>query len=253
MTLPPMPTTAGISSMRLAGGEIRTVLITGVSRGLGKALALEMAKRGHCVIGCARSQDKLNALQPELASVTNPPSENKHLLMNVDVSLNSSVEELARAVMEKKGVPDIIVNSAGTINRNNKLWEVPAEEFDSVIDTNIKGTANVLRHFIPLMLEKKQGVIINMSSSWGRSAAAQVAPYCTSKWAIEGLTRSVAKELPPGMAAVALNPGVIYTDMLQSCFGSSASLYQTPESWAPNAANMILNLTAADNGASLSV
>lgn len=71
--------------MRLAGGEIRTVLITGVSRGLGKALALEMAKRGHCVIGCARSQDKLNALQPELASVTNPPSENKHLLMNVDV------------------------------------------------------------------------------------------------------------------------------------------------------------------------
>lgn len=66
------------------------------------------------------------------------------------------------------------VNSAGTINRNNKLWEVPAEEFDSVIDTNIKGTANVLRHFIPLMLEKKQGVILNMSSLWGRSAAAQV-------------------------------------------------------------------------------
>lgn len=59
----------------------------------------------------------------------------------------------------------------------------------------------------------------------------QVAPYCASKWAVEGLTRSVAKELPSGMAIVALNPGVINTDMLASCFGSSSSLYQTPESW----------------------
>ncbi|MCD9639892.1 hypothetical protein HAX54_024844, partial [Datura stramonium] len=71
--------------MRSTGGAKRTVLITGVSRGLGKALALELATRGHCIIGCARSQDKLNALQAELASATNPPSENKHLLMNVDV------------------------------------------------------------------------------------------------------------------------------------------------------------------------
>lgn len=85
MTLPPMPTPAGNSSMRSAGGSIRTLLITGVSRGLGKALALEVAKRGHCIIGCGRSQDKLNAFQTELASSTNPPSENKHLLMSVDV------------------------------------------------------------------------------------------------------------------------------------------------------------------------
>lgn len=60
----------------------------------------------------------------------------------------------------------------------------------------------------------------------------QVAPYCASKWAIEGLTRSVAKELPAGMAIVALSPGVVNTDMLASCFGSSASLYQTPEAWS---------------------
>ena len=59
----------------------------------------------------------------------------------------------------------------------------------------------------------------------------QVAPYCASKWAIEGLTKSVAKELPEGMAVVALNPGVINTEMLASCFGNSAALYQAPESW----------------------
>jgi NAD(P)-dependent dehydrogenase (short-subunit alcohol dehydrogenase family) len=59
----------------------------------------------------------------------------------------------------------------------------------------------------------------------------QVAPYCASKWAIEGLTRSLAKELPPGLAAIALSPGVVNTDMLTSCFGSSAALYQTTEAW----------------------
>ncbi|XP_076950381.1 NADPH-dependent pterin aldehyde reductase-like [Bidens hawaiensis] len=234
----------------LNGGQ-KTVLITGVSRGLGKALALEVAKRGHLVIGCSRSQDKLKSLQSQLSSSEDDDS--KHLFLNVDVCSNTSVEELARLVMDKKGVPDIIVNNAGTINKNNRLWEVPEEEFNAVIDTNLKGIANMLRHFIPLMIGKKQGIIVNMSSGWGRSAAAQVAPYCASKWAVEGLSKSVAKEVPTGMAVVALNPGVINTDMLASCFGSSSSLYQVPDSWAPKAADMILNLTMADNGSSLSV
>ncbi|CAI0376770.1 unnamed protein product [Linum tenue] len=229
------------------GGAAKKVLITGVSRGLGRALAVELAKRGHTVIGCSRTQDKLNALISDLAS------SDRHLLLNADIRSDSSVAELAGVVMEKKGVPDIIVNNAGTINQNNKIWEVPQEEFDAVIDTNVKGVTNVLRHFIPLMLPNKQGIIVNMSSGWGRSGAALVAPYCASKWAIEGLSRSVAKELPDGMAIIALNPGVIHTDMLSSCFGTSASLYQAPDTWAVKAATMILNLTGADNGASLTV
>lgn len=68
----------------------------------------------------------------------------------------------------------LIVNNAGTINQNNKIWDIPAEEFDMVIDTNIKGTANILRHFLPLLIEKKHGIIVNMSSGWGRSASAEV-------------------------------------------------------------------------------
>ncbi|KAK4254483.1 hypothetical protein QN277_009861 [Acacia crassicarpa] len=254
-------TTTSLSGMNLvcrggAAATSRTVFITGVSKGLGRVLALELAKRGHTVIGCSRTQDKLNALRSELSAAlaaSNSSSSEKHLLLDADVRSDSSVEQLARTVMEKKGVPDIIVNNAGTINRNNKLWEVPVEEFDNVIDTNLKGTTNVLRHFIPLMITRKQGIIVNFSSGWGRAGAALVAPYCASKWAIEGLTRSVAKELPEGMAVVALNPGVINTEMLASCFGNSAALYQAPEAWAPKAANMILNLTAADNGASLTV
>ncbi|KAL7157447.1 hypothetical protein ABFS83_02G078100 [Erythranthe nasuta] len=252
---PPTPTrvsnaVAGVA----AAAELKTMLITGVSRGLGRALALELAKLGHTVIGCSRSADKLSSLQSELAAASeNKSNSGKHLILNVDVSSDSSVEELARAVVEKKVIPNIIVNNAGTINKNNKLWEISAEQFDSVIDTNLKGTANVLRHFIPLMIQKKHGIIVNMSSGWGRSVAAQVAPYCASKWAVEGLTRAVAKELPPGVAVVALNPGVINTVMLESCFGSTAALYPTPESWAPKAATLILHLTVADNGASLTV
>ncbi|CAJ2649310.1 unnamed protein product [Trifolium pratense] len=246
----------GIGGRSGVGVGNRTVLITGVSKGIGRALAIELANRGHTIIGCSRSQDKLDSLQSQLSSSSN---KNNHLFLNADVRCNNSVEEMSRIVMEKKGSPpDVIVNGAGTINKNNKMWEVPSQEFDLVIDTNLKGTANVLRHFIPLMLssistKNQEGIIVNMSSGWGRSGAALVAPYCASKWAIEGLTKSVAKELPQGIAVVALNPGVINTDMLASCFGASASLYQSPESWAFKAATMILNLTPADNGASLSV
>lgn len=249
----PLPPTATNTMHTAAAATRKTVLITGVSRGLGNALALELAKLGQTVIGCSRSQDKLASLESELTAASEKFKNNNHLVLNIDVRSDAGVKELARTVVEKKVVPDIIVNNAGTINRNNKIWDVPVDEFDAVVDTNIKGVANVLRHFTPLMIGRKQGVIVNMSSGWGRSAAAQVAPYCASKWAIEGLTRAVAKELPPGMAIVALSPGVINTEMLQSCFGSSADLYPTPESWAPKAASMILNLTAADNGASLTV
>ncbi|PKA66753.1 putative chlorophyll(ide) b reductase NYC1, chloroplastic [Apostasia shenzhenica] len=234
----------------------KTVMITGVSRGLGRALALELARRGHTVVGCARSPEKLQALVTELTldePASSSSSTSKHLLKHLDVRSDNCIKELAKLVVEEGKVPDIIVNNAGTINKNNKIWDVPAEEFDMVIDTNIKGIANVMRHFLPLMIERKRGVIINMSSGWGRSAVAEVAPYCSSKWAIEGLSKSVAKEVPLGLAIVALSPGVVNTDLLASCFGSNAALYEAPESWAPKAATMILNLTSEDNGASLTI
>jgi NAD(P)-dependent dehydrogenase (short-subunit alcohol dehydrogenase family) len=76
--------------------------------------------------------------------------------------------------------------------------------------------------------------VLNFSSGWGRSADAEVAPYCATKWAIEGLTLALAQELPPGMAAVPLNPGIINTGMLHSCFGDSASSYPTPPGMGKN-------------------
>lgn len=239
-------TQAKTSSMRPQASPADTVVvITGISGGLGRALALELAHRGYTLVGCGRTEEKLSDLEKILSGGS------RHLIKKVDVVSDSSVKEFAQTVLETKGAPAIVINFAGIINRNGKIWELSAAEFDAVIDVNVKGVANVMRHFLPLMA--KQGLFINITSGWGRIGAADVAPYCASKWAIEGLTQAVAKEVPQGVTVVALNPGVVNTDMLVSCFGPQAALYQSPDTWAPLAADAILNLTVLDNGASLNV
>jgi NAD(P)-dependent dehydrogenase (short-subunit alcohol dehydrogenase family) len=121
------------------------------------------------------------------------------------------------------------------------------------VDVNIRGVANVIRHFVPAMVAKKKGVIVNLSSGWGRSVSPEVAPYCASKWAIEGLTKALAEELPAGMAAIPLNPGVIDTDMLRQAWADGAASYPKAEAWAKTAAPFILKLGPKANGQSVSV
>jgi NAD(P)-dependent dehydrogenase (short-subunit alcohol dehydrogenase family) len=151
------------------------------------------------------------------------------------------------------GAPDILINNAALMNHKAPLWRVSAAEFSKLVDVNIKGVANVIRAFVPMMVEAKRGVIVNLSSGWGRSTSPEVAPYCATKWAIEGLTKALAQELPEGMAAVPLNPGVINTEMLQKCFGADAVGYPKAQEWAEKAAPYILTLDSKDNGQSLSV
>jgi NAD(P)-dependent dehydrogenase (short-subunit alcohol dehydrogenase family) len=171
----------------------------------------------------------------------------------VDVASDGQVATWAERILKSHGTPDLVLNNAGLINRNAPLWEINAQEFSQVIDVNLKGTANVIRHFVPAMVKNKSGVIVNFSSGWGRSTDAEVAPYCATKWAIEGLTQALAQELPPGMAAVPLNPGIINTDMLRGCFGGSASGYPTAEEWAKIAVPFLLKLGPSDNGKPLTV
>ncbi len=159
----------------------------------------------------------------------------------VDISQDDQVRQWAQATLASFGVPDLLINNAAVINENAPLWEVSAEEFSHVVDVNIKGVANVIRRFVPAMLPLGQGVIVNFSSTWGRTTSPEVAPYCATKFAVEGLTRALAQELPQGMAAVAFNPGVINTQMLQTCFGSSANAYPTPENWCKPPRHFCLN------------
>jgi NAD(P)-dependent dehydrogenase (short-subunit alcohol dehydrogenase family) len=130
---------------------------------------------------------------------------------------------------------------------------VPAAEFDAVIDVNIKGVAKVIRHFVPAKVARRRGVIVNFSSGWGRGTDPEAAPYCATKWAMEGLTRALARELPEGMAAVPLSPGIIDTDMLRSCFGGQAGEYPSAGEWARTAVPWLLGLGPKDSGVSLTV
>jgi NAD(P)-dependent dehydrogenase (short-subunit alcohol dehydrogenase family) len=197
------------------------------------------------VLGCARSAAAIDDLRRRFG----PP----HDFQVLDVTRDAEVRAWAERLLAAGGPPDLLVNNAATINRNAPLWKVPAEEFDQVIDANIKGVANVIRHFVPAMVARGRGAIVNFSSGWGRSVSPEVAPYCATKWAIEGLTHALAEELPAGMAAVPLNPGIINTGMLQSCFGADAAHYPDPAAWAERAVPLLLGIGPKDNGRPMSV
>jgi NAD(P)-dependent dehydrogenase (short-subunit alcohol dehydrogenase family) len=222
----------------------KLIVITGVTRGLGRALAEWYIANGHTVVGCGRSAEILNL------RFTHPAP---HDFSVVDVTEENKVALWSEKTLATHRAPDILINNAALMNDPAPLWKVPAAQFNKLIDANIKGVACVIRHFVPAMVERKSGVIINFSSGWGRSTSAEVAPYCASKFAIEGLTQALAQELPAGMAAVPLNPGVIDTDMLRQCWADGAASYPKAEAWAEIAAPFILSLGAKDNGRSLSV
>jgi NAD(P)-dependent dehydrogenase (short-subunit alcohol dehydrogenase family) len=221
----------------------KIVVITGATRGLGRAMSDEFIRLGHTVCGCGRSRKEIDRLALEFGK--------PHDFATVDVASDPQVKAWAEKLLASHGPPDLLLNNAGVINKNAPLWKIQADEFSTVVDVNLKGTANTIRHLLPAMIKRRRGVIVNFSSGWGRSTDADVAPYCATKWGIEGLTLSLAQELPEGLAAVPFNPGVINTEMLRSCFGGSASGYPSAEDWARSAVPFLLQLGSRDNGKQL--
>jgi NAD(P)-dependent dehydrogenase (short-subunit alcohol dehydrogenase family) len=223
----------------------KVVCITGCTRGLGRAMAERFSDEGWEVAGCGRDKKALEGL----AAVSGAGN----WFSVADMADEESVAVFCEGVLRELRAPDLLINNAGVINRNAPLWEVPATEFSQVVDVNVKGVAAMVRGLVPAMIERGSGVIVNMSSGWGRSTSAEVAPYCATKWAIEGMTQALAQELPEGMAAVALNPGVIDTEMLRSVWGEGAASYEGPETWAERAVGLLSGLGAGDNGKALGV
>jgi len=223
----------------------RIIVLTGVTRGLGRALLGEFIARGHMIWGCGRSTSQVAALSAQFAA--------PHDFQAVDVADARAVTAWADNLLNTGQTPDLIINNAALMNQPAPLWEIPAADFGRLMDVNVDGTANVIRAFTPALLSAGAGVIANLSSGWGRSPSPEVAPYCASKFAIEGLTRSLAQELPRPLAAVAVNPGVIDTDMLRGCWSDAAGAYPDAVQWAPHAADFFLGLGPINNGQSLSI
>lgn len=221
------------------------VVITGVTRGLGRAWVERFCERGLTVAGCGRTSSAIRDLQAQF--------KHPHHFAVVDVTNDEAVSAWASSVLEAIGPPDLLINNAAVINHPQRLWNISAAEFDQVIDVNVKGVANVIRHFVPAMVARRHGVIVNLSSGWGRSTAPDVAPYCASKFAIEGLTKALAQELPKGMAAIPLNPGVIDTDMLRTVWSAEARNHICPQEWSRAAVEFVLRLGPKDNGQSRSI
>ena len=219
------------------------ILITGVTRGLGKALAEWYIANGHTVIGCGRSGAAIFDLR-----FTHPEP---HTFDAIDITESTKVSIWAERILGVHGTPDYILNAAGISQPSAPLWTIPAQDFSKLIDVNIKGTANIIRAFTPALIEAKRGVIVNFSSDLGHSTMAGQSAYCASKWAIEGLTQCLARELPQGLAAVTLTPGKVKTDTINTWAPAGQDGAIDTATWANNAAPYILTLGIAQNGQSL--
>ncbi len=166
----------------------RTIVITGATRGCGRSMVERFVEAGHVVIGCGRSQELVAQLNVDFAG--------PHRFDVVDVAQDQQVADWAQSVIAGGSVPDLLLNNAAIMNHPAPLWTIPADEFNQLVQVNIVGTANVIRHFVPAMVERQRGVIVNFSSGWGRSTAPEVAPYCASKYAVEGLTLAWLRNYP---------------------------------------------------------
>lgn len=223
--------------------QAKHVCITGVSRGLGRAMVAEFIALGWTVSGCCRSESAVTGLRQAYGS--------PHLFQQTDLGKESEVAQFCGEVVQQQGAPDLLLNNAALINPNAPLWEISAADFSEVIDVNIKGTASMMRHLLPAMMEQSGGVVVNFSSGWGRSTSPEVAPYCATKWAIEGLSQAVSQETGGKVAVVALNPGIIDTEMLRSTFGEEANHYPKATEWAKRAVPFLARLSLKDNGKAL--
>jgi NAD(P)-dependent dehydrogenase (short-subunit alcohol dehydrogenase family) len=197
----------------------RVAVVTGASRGIGRAIATALSNAGAVVAGCARHAS---------AGVA-----------SCDVRVPDEVARFAEDVQRTLGTPDILVNNAGTVARA-RIDELSIEAWDEVVDANLKGTFLVTRAFLPSMRARRSGRIINIASIAGRQGTAELSAYCAAKHGVVGLTRALAAELrADGIVANAVCPGSVDTDMLRvGRPGAKADM--TPE----DVAGLVLYLAA---------
>ena len=189
--------------------ERKVVLVTGGSRGIGRAIALKYAENGYnVIINYVSSKTDVIELEKEFSA-----KGIESLILKADVSNVNEVEGLVKNAIDKFGRIDVLVNNAG-ITRDGLLMRMKEEDFDRVIEINLKGTFLVTKAVTPYMIKKRDGKIVNLASVVGVTGNAGQCNYSASKAGIIGFTKSIAKELASRNIRVnAVAPGFIDTDM----------------------------------------
>jgi 3-oxoacyl-[acyl-carrier protein] reductase len=187
----------------------KTAVVTGASRGIGRAIALKLATLGvNIVVNYRNSVDAVQEVVKEIQALGATA-----LAVQCDISSYSDVENMMKKSIEEFGTIDILVNNAG-ITKDGLLMRMKEEDFDSVIDINLKGAFNCTRHVSAIMLKQRSGRIINISSVSGLTGNAGQVNYSSAKAGILGMTKAVARELASrGVTCNAVAPGYIQTDM----------------------------------------
>ena len=188
----------------------KVAIVTGASRGIGRCTALALAKQGADLVVAARSLEPLQELVAEIEAMGR-----KALAVTGDAAVTEDAKNLIAAAVEKFGTVDILVNNAG-ITRDGLLLRMKDEDWDAVLDTNLKGAFVLIRAAAKYMSKQRSGRIINISSVVGEMGNPGQANYCASKAGLIGLTKSVARELARRSVTVnAITPGFIETDMTE--------------------------------------
>ncbi len=186
----------------------RVAVVTGASKGLGKQMAIALAQEGAVVALVARSGELLEKIKVEIEA-----QGGKAHFFVADVREEAEVGRMAWQVREAAGAPDILINNAG-INLRKPLHEFSLEEWHRVMQTNLDSAFLCTRAFVPGMIEKKFGRVINIASTMAHVALAYRTAYCTSKAGLLGMTKALALELAPhGITANAISPGPFATEM----------------------------------------
>jgi NAD(P)-dependent dehydrogenase (short-subunit alcohol dehydrogenase family) len=201
----PRDVPASTTASSLAGS---TALVTGASRGIGRAVAFRFARLGARLLLVARDQKALAEVRQEIVDLANAAAEE----LPCDLTSASEIQTLSSRI-DQAGGCDILVNSAGIGRIGAPLHEIPLEDFDAVIATNLRAPFLLMRAVIPHMIARRAGDIVNISSLAGQGPLANGAAYAASKWALNGLSYSAAEELRSHNIRVSVvAPGSVNTD-----------------------------------------
>lgn len=187
----------------------KTILITGASSGIGEAAARSFASLGANLILCARREDRLAEMKSELESEHGVSVRIKAL----DVRLREAVEAFAMELVGEKAVPDVLVNNAGKALGLHLLHEGLVEDWEEMLDTNVKGLLYMTRSILPAMVERNSGHVVNIGSVAGHQVYQKGAVYNASKFAVKALNEGMALDLlGTGIKVTSIDPGLVETE-----------------------------------------